>query len=127
SVLMVSAYRWAFVDPLRKLWYNLTITGASVVVALFIGGVEALGLIGQRLELDGAMWRLVESLDASLARFGFAVTALFALAGLVSILCYRAVIGRAGSATRGGYGVASPRACGSNTPGRIFTAAGGRQ
>jgi high-affinity nickel-transport protein len=127
SVLMVSAYRWAFVDPLRKLWYNLTITGASVVVALFIGGIEALGLIGQRLELDGTVWRLVESLNASLASFGFAVIALFALAWLLSILCYRAVIGRAGSTTRGGYGIASPRQCASNAPGRIFTAAGGKQ
>ncbi len=60
SALMVSAYRWAFVDPMRKLWYNLTITGASVAVALFIGGVEALGLIGRRLDLDGGIWTLVE-------------------------------------------------------------------
>ena len=49
---MVSAYRWAFVDPLRKLWYNLTITGASVAVALLIGGIEALGLISDRLGPD---------------------------------------------------------------------------
>jgi high-affinity nickel-transport protein len=95
SALMVSAYRWAFVDPLRKLWYNLTITGASVVVALFIGGVETLGLIGQRFGLDGAMWALVESLNASLANFGFAVIALFVIAWLVSIVAYRAAFGRA--------------------------------
>ena len=49
SVLMTGAYGWAFVNPIRKLWYNLTITAASVVVALFIGGVEALGLIGDKL------------------------------------------------------------------------------
>ena len=40
---MVGAYGWAFVNPLRKLWYNLTITAASVLVALLIGGIEALG------------------------------------------------------------------------------------
>lgn len=90
SVLMVSAYRWAFVDPLRKLWYNLTMTGASVVVALFIGGVEALGLIGRRLGLEGVVWSLVEGLNASLANLGFAVIALFAIAWLVSIVSYRA-------------------------------------
>src|SRR5262249_53451235 len=45
SVLMVGAYGWAFVKPIRKLWYNMTITAASVIVALFIGGLEALGLI----------------------------------------------------------------------------------
>jgi nickel/cobalt transporter (NiCoT) family protein len=97
STLMVSAYRWAFLDPLRKLWYNLTVTGASVVVALFIGGVEALGLIGDRLGLDGGISALVENLNASLANFGFAVIALFVLAWLVSILTYRIVFaGRTG-------------------------------
>ena len=94
SALMVSAYRWAFVDPMRKLWYNLTITGASVVVALFIGGVEALGLIGQRFGLDGALWTLIESLNGSLANFGFAVIALFGLAWVVSVVTYRVAFGR---------------------------------
>ena len=89
STLMVSAYRWAFVDPLRKLWYNLTITGASIVVALFIGGVEALGLICRRLGLGGDIWSLVASLDASLANFGFVVIGLFVIAWLVSIAVYR--------------------------------------
>ncbi|WP_050994429.1 HoxN/HupN/NixA family nickel/cobalt transporter [Bradyrhizobium sp. YR681] len=89
SALMVSAYRWAFVDPYRKLWYNLTITGASVAVALFIGGIEALGLIGDRLGLSGGPWSLVEALNDSLANFGFAVIALFALAWLVSVVTYR--------------------------------------
>ena len=90
STLMVSAYRWAFIDPLRKLWYNLTITGASIVVALFIGGVEALGLIGQRLGFDGGLWTLVESLNASLANVGFVVVGLLVIAWLVSMLFYRA-------------------------------------
>ena len=97
STLMVSAYRWAFVDPLRKLWYNLTITGASVAVALFVGGVEALGLIGQRLGLEGIVWSLVESLNDSLANLGFAVIGLFATAWLVSVVAYRAAFTRARS------------------------------
>ncbi|WP_186294256.1 HoxN/HupN/NixA family nickel/cobalt transporter [Bradyrhizobium guangdongense] len=90
SALMVSAYRWAFVDPVRKLRYNLTITGASVAVALFIGGVEALGLIGEQLGLSGGLWALVDHLNDSLAGFGFVVIALFALAWLVSFVLYRA-------------------------------------
>jgi high-affinity nickel-transport protein len=94
STLMVSAYRWAFVDPVRKLWYNLTITGASVLVALFVGGVEALGLIGARFGLDGALWTLVEDLNASLAGFGFAVIAVFALAWFVSVVAYRTAFRR---------------------------------
>ncbi|MCK1654709.1 HoxN/HupN/NixA family nickel/cobalt transporter [Bradyrhizobium sp. 149] len=89
SALMVSAYRWAFVDPLRKLWYNLTMTGASVAVALLIGGIEALGLIADRLGLSGGVWALVDALNDSLANVGFAVIALFAIAWLVSVVLYR--------------------------------------
>ncbi|MFK4577882.1 HoxN/HupN/NixA family nickel/cobalt transporter [Bradyrhizobium ottawaense] len=102
SALMVSAYRWAFVDPLRKLWYNLTITGASVAVALFIGGTEALGLIADRLDLSGGMWALVDGLNESLANVGFAVIALFAVAWLVSVVLYRRVFadGRNRAATK---------------------------
>jgi len=102
SALMVSAYRWAFVDPMRKLWYNLTITGASVVVALFIGGIEALGLVADRLGLSGGVWTLVDGLNESLANVGFAVIALFAIAWLVSVVLYRRLFegGRRRSATK---------------------------
>ena len=99
SVLMVNAYRWAFVDPLRKLWYNLTITGASVLVALFIGSVEALGLLGEKLELSGLLWSVVAGLNESLTNFGFVVVALFAVVWLVSLGLYRAFV-----AGRGGFG-----------------------
>lgn len=92
SALMVSAYRWAFVDPLRKLWYNLTITAASIAVALLIGGIEALGLIADRFGLTGGVWALVENLNDSLANVGFAVIALFAVAWLVSVVLYRHVM-----------------------------------
>ena len=89
SALMVSAYGWAFVNPIRKLWYNLTITAASVVVALFIGGVEALGLIAERLGLEGGVWDVVTSLSDSLANFGFVVIGVFALAWGLSMLIYK--------------------------------------
>ena len=49
SVLMTRAYGWAFVNPIRKLWYSLTITAASILVALFVGGVQALVLLGDKL------------------------------------------------------------------------------
>lgn len=99
STLMVSAYRWAFVDPLRKLWYNLTITAASVVVAVFIGGVEALGLLGKRFGLDGGLWDAVAGLNDSLANIGFAVIGLFALVWVASIAIYRLKLdGRCSSA-----------------------------
>jgi nickel/cobalt transporter (NiCoT) family protein len=56
GVLMVGAYGWAFVNPLRKLYYNLTITGISVIVALVVGAIEALGLVAEKLGLIGGIW-----------------------------------------------------------------------
>ena len=89
SILMVGAYGWAFVRPLRKLWYNLTITAASVAVALLIGGVEALGLIADELTLGGRFWSAVARLDDDLGNFGFAVITVFALAWGLSAVIYR--------------------------------------
>jgi nickel/cobalt transporter (NiCoT) family protein len=90
SVLMTRAYGWAFVNPIRKLWYNLTITAASVVVALFIGGIEALGLIGDKLRLEGGFWGLIGNLNDNLANFGFVVVGIFIASWLISSLIYRA-------------------------------------
>ena len=90
SAMMVSAYGWAFVNPIRKLWYNLTITAASVVVALFIGGIEALGLLADRLGLEGGLWAVIANLNDSLANFGFVVIGVFVLAWIVSMLIYKA-------------------------------------
>ena len=89
SVLMVGAYGWAFVNPLRKLWYNLTITAASVLVALLIGGIEALGLLGDQLALTGPFWEGVGSLNDSLGSLGFAVVGIFALCWIASTVVYR--------------------------------------
>lgn len=89
SVLMTGAYGWAFVNPVRKLWYNLTITTASVVIALFIGSVEALGLVVDKLGLEGQFWSAVSDLNENLAMFGFWVVGLFAASWLVSALIYR--------------------------------------
>ena len=89
SVLMEGAYGWAFVEPLRKLWYNLAITGASVAVAVLIGGVEALGLIADRLALDGRFWSAITRLNDDMSSFGAAVIAIFALAWGGSALVFR--------------------------------------
>ncbi len=89
SVLMTRAYGWAFVNPIRKLWYNLTITAASVVVALFIGGIEALGLIGDKLGLVGEFWIIIGGMNDNLANFGFAVVGIFIASWIVSALIYR--------------------------------------
>jgi nickel/cobalt transporter (NiCoT) family protein len=89
SVLMVGAYGWAAVNPIRKLWYNLTITAASVIVALLIGGIEALGLIAGKLGLAGGIWDVVSGLNEDLADFGFAIIGIFALCWAASALIYR--------------------------------------
>lgn len=89
SVLMVRAYCWAFVRPTRKLWYNLTMTGASVAVALLIGGVEALGIIGGRAGFDGPFWQSVEHWNDDLGSLGFAIIAVFLVSWAVSLCVYR--------------------------------------
>ena len=89
SVVMVRAYGWAFVNPIRKLWYNLTITATSVVVAIFVGGVETLGLIGGRLGLDGAFWNVVGDLNESLGTLGYAVAGIFIASWIASSVIYR--------------------------------------
>jgi high-affinity nickel-transport protein len=90
SVLMTGAYGWAFVNPIRKLWYNLSITAASVVVAIFIGGLEALGLISDKLGLHGSLWDAVGSFNGNLGNFGFAVVGIFIASWGISTLVYRA-------------------------------------
>ena len=89
SILMTRAYGWAFVNPVRKLWYNLTITAASVIVALFIGSVEALGLIGDQFRLDGAFWSAISRLNDNLTAFGVIVVGIFVASWLISGLIYR--------------------------------------
>jgi high-affinity nickel-transport protein len=89
GVFMVRAYGWAFANPMRKLWYNLTITAASVVVALFIGSVEALGLLAEKFGLIGGFWSAIGHLNGALASFGFAIIGFFIVCWVVSALVYR--------------------------------------
>jgi high-affinity nickel-transport protein len=64
GVLMLGAYEWAFVKPIRKLYYNMTITLVSAVVAIAIGGIEALAMIADELRLSGGFWDLCRALGA---------------------------------------------------------------
>ena len=91
SILMLGAYGWAFVKPIRKLYYNLTITAVSVVVAVVVGGLEALNLIGDQLGLTGGggFWGAIGSLNDNFGMLGYLIVGIFAAAWLVSYVVYR--------------------------------------
>ncbi|HAM01594.1 MAG TPA: hypothetical protein DCQ30_05120, partial [Acidimicrobiaceae bacterium] len=81
------AYDWAFSKPVRKVFYNLTITGLSVFVALFIGGVESLGLLGQEGHLHGGFWTLIEGFNINTA--GFFIVAVFVVTWAAALAVWR--------------------------------------
>jgi high-affinity nickel-transport protein len=89
NVLMLGAYGWAFVKPIRKLYYNITITSVSVVVALAVGGIEALGLLAGQFHLTGGLWKLVGSLNDHFGMLGYCIIGLFAASWIVSIAIYK--------------------------------------
>lgn len=89
GVLMVGAYGWAFTKPIRKLYYNLTITLVSVIIALAIGGVEVLGLIKDKLDLEGGIWTLVGIANENSGVLGYIIVAIFITCWLLSAVFYR--------------------------------------
>jgi len=91
GVLMLGAYGWAFVKPIRKLYYNLNITMISVIVALLIGGLEACGLIAQELNLSGPFWDQVNFLNGGDAfnNLGYVIVGLFLVSWLISTIIYK--------------------------------------
>jgi len=89
GVLMVGAYGWAFVKPIRKMYYNLTITFVSVMVALLVGGIEVFGLLKDQLKLTGGFWDLIGSLNENFGTLGFVIVGIFALSWLISLIIYR--------------------------------------
>ena len=89
GVLMVGAYGWAFVNPLRKLYYNLTITGVSVIVAAIVGAIEALGLVADKLGLTGGIWSVIDIATDNFAAFGCLVVGVFAASWFGSFAIYR--------------------------------------
>jgi high-affinity nickel-transport protein len=90
GVLMIGAYGWAFVKPIRKLYYNLTITFVSVVVALIVGGVEAVGLLKDQLNLTGGIWDFIGCLDDNFSTLGFVIIGVFIFSWIGSLIVYRA-------------------------------------
>lgn len=81
------AYDWAFAKPIRKIYYNLTITGLSVFVALFIGTIEILGLVAQETNLSGRFWDFLQNFNIN--RAGFIIVGIFVLTWIVALLIWR--------------------------------------
>jgi nickel/cobalt transporter (NiCoT) family protein len=81
------AYGWAFSQPVRKVFYNLTVTGLSVTVALVIGTIELGGLIASQLNLAGSFWSWFE--DININALGFVIVGLFLLTWVLALAVWR--------------------------------------
>jgi high-affinity nickel-transport protein len=92
GVFMTKAYRWAFSSPERKLFYNTTVTGLSVAVALLIGSVELGQVMAAKLRWDGGFWGWLQGLD--LGSLGYAVVGLFVGVWAVALVIWRLRQGR---------------------------------
>ena len=94
GVMMLGAYGWAFVKPVRKLFYNMSITLVSVIVALLVGGLEALSIIQGQFNLSGGIWDFVNFLSSgndgkNFGYIGVGIIAIFIASWLISALVYR--------------------------------------
>jgi nickel/cobalt transporter (NiCoT) family protein len=89
NVLMLGAYGWAFVKPIRKLYYNLTVTLVSIIVALVIGSLEALSLLVAHFRLSGSLWDFVRKLNENFGILGYIIIGIFAVSWIASIIFYR--------------------------------------
>ncbi|HYB08495.1 MAG TPA: HoxN/HupN/NixA family nickel/cobalt transporter [Alphaproteobacteria bacterium] len=89
SILMLGAYGWAFMKPVRKLFYNMTITLVSVLVAVVVGGIETLGLMVDQFNLQGAFWDAVGDLNDNFGLLGYVIIGVFVFSWIASIAIYR--------------------------------------
>ena len=89
GVLMLGAYGWAFVKPMRKLYYNLNITLISVIVALIIGSLEALSILATELNLSGPFWDQVGNLNENFGSLGVIIVGLFIASWIISTIIYK--------------------------------------
>lgn len=89
GIVMAGAYGWAFVKPMRKLYYNLVITSVSVLVAVIVGAIEAGSVVADQLQLNGGVWDAVRAANENFGMLGFIIIALFIASWLVSLGVYR--------------------------------------
>ncbi|MGA7354887.1 MAG: HoxN/HupN/NixA family nickel/cobalt transporter [Candidatus Cybelea sp.] len=89
GILMLGAYGWAFVKPVRKLYYNAVITSISVFVAIGVGGIEATGVVADQFRLNGGIWDAVRLLNDNFGLLGFIIVAFFLASWAVSVALYK--------------------------------------
>lgn len=87
GVFMNYAYGWAFAKPVRKIFYNLTITSISVAVALIIGTIELIGVLADRLHIDSGPVAAIANINLDYA--GYAIVALFVFSWLIAVSVWR--------------------------------------
>src|SRR3954452_19125664 len=87
GAFMNFAYGWAFSKPVRKLYYNITITGLSVAVALIVGTVELLSVLADRFSLSGGVWDFASNLDLNLV--GYFIVGLFVVTWALALAIWR--------------------------------------
>jgi high-affinity nickel-transport protein len=87
GAFMNFAYGWAFSKPVRKVYYNLTITGLSVAVALIVGSIELLSVLADRLSLHGGVWDFASNLDLNLV--GYFIVGLFVATWAIALAVWR--------------------------------------
>jgi high-affinity nickel-transport protein len=89
GVLMLNAYGWAFGKPLRRLYYNLTITLISIVVAFAVGAIELLGLLNEQLGRSGRFWDSISRLNDNADILGFVIIGVFVAIWIGALALYR--------------------------------------
>ena len=89
GILMLGAYGWAYIKPVRKLYYNMAITFVSVVAAILVGGIETLGLLADKLNLNGPFWNVIESINEHFGIVGYFIIGLFVLIWLIALAIYK--------------------------------------
>jgi high-affinity nickel-transport protein len=87
GAFMSHAYGWAFSNPIRKVYYNITVTSLSVAVALLIGTIELMQVMAAKLSLDGNVWAVLDELD--FGRIGYVVVGLFVLTWAASVVLWK--------------------------------------
>jgi high-affinity nickel-transport protein len=87
GAFMSQAYGWAFANPIRRIYYNITVTSLSVAVALVIGSIELLQVMSQKLSFEGALWQWLNGLD--FGQIGYAIVGMFFLTWAVSVVIWK--------------------------------------